>query len=451
MAETYTSKYANGEAVDAALDKAESALQAADVVNALDSTATTAPLSAAQGKALNDGKVTGPASATDNAIARFDGETGKLLQNGSGTLDDNANLSLVQFGPELAPALLDANWSDNAKFSFHGDGSVTVTLGGGAVTATGLAAEIGKLYVINATGTNLLAGISFAFGGATTLSAKNNTEQYYVIAATTGGLIINAASYSDCTITYLSVKEVKLNYGEINANRIAVGKAKIGQLLLDAGAYTSPSILFKNSGVRDNGLGIGFAGPEKISIVRNGNALISFSVAGIETSGGTSAQLLLENTLITRDVANTLAQRNGTNAQESRLYGSYTSATAYQRLATKAIREAVTCAAGASVTTTISIPKYTHLIGVTTRVTTALGTTNSTTGYTVGDGTDADLWGAITGTAQGTTSDRRDFTAVDALGPDGADRTITLTAVGGNFDGTGVIEVCAYYLAAEAD
>jgi hypothetical protein len=28
MAETYTSKYANGEAVDAALDKAESALQA---------------------------------------------------------------------------------------------------------------------------------------------------------------------------------------------------------------------------------------------------------------------------------------------------------------------------------------------------------------------------------------------------------------------------------------
>jgi hypothetical protein len=152
-----------------------------------------------------------------------------------------------------------------------------------------------------------------------------------------------------------------------------------------------------------------------------------------------------------RDATDTLAQLRSTNAQESRLYGSYTSSTAYQRLSTKTIREAVTCAAGASVTTTISIPKYTHLIGVTTRVTTALGTSNGTTGYTVGDGTDPDLWGAITGTAQGTTSDRRDFTAVDALGPDGADRTITLTAVGGNFNGTGVIEVCAFYLAAEAD
>lgn len=141
----------------------------------------------------------------------------------------------------------------------------------------------------------------------------------------------------------------------------------------------------------------------------------------------------------------------GATPHELRIYGSFASATAYQRLSTKTLREAVTAASGASVTTTISIPKFTHLIGVTTRVTTAIGTGNGTTGYQVGDGTDADLWGAITGTAQGTTSDRRDFTAVDALGPDGADRTITLTAVGGNFDGTGVIEVCAYYLAAEAD
>jgi len=54
MAETYTSKYATGAAVDAALDKAESALQPGDVVNALNSTATDAPLSAAQGKALKD-------------------------------------------------------------------------------------------------------------------------------------------------------------------------------------------------------------------------------------------------------------------------------------------------------------------------------------------------------------------------------------------------------------
>jgi hypothetical protein len=43
-----------------------------------------------------DAKVEGPASATDNALARFDGTTGKLLQDGSNsTLDDNGHLALT--------------------------------------------------------------------------------------------------------------------------------------------------------------------------------------------------------------------------------------------------------------------------------------------------------------------------------------------------------------------
>jgi len=37
--------------------------------------------------------VVGPVAATDNAIARFDGATGKLIQNSTLLLDDNGNLS----------------------------------------------------------------------------------------------------------------------------------------------------------------------------------------------------------------------------------------------------------------------------------------------------------------------------------------------------------------------
>ena len=37
--------------------------------------------------------VTGPATATDNAIARFDGTTGKLVQNSGATVDDTGQLS----------------------------------------------------------------------------------------------------------------------------------------------------------------------------------------------------------------------------------------------------------------------------------------------------------------------------------------------------------------------
>jgi hypothetical protein len=162
-------------------------------------------------------------------------------------------------------------------------------------------------------------------------------------------------------------------------------------------------------------------------------------------------------TALWQDSDGILAQRNtysgATNlAQAFRLYGTWTDDTNYQRLGVISAKQALTAAAGATVaTTTLSIPKYSHLIGVTTRVTTALGETNGTTGYTVGDGTDPDLWGAVTGVAIGTTTAAPDYTAVDALGPDGSDRTVTLTAVGGNFDGTGVIDVCAFYLRAEAD
>jgi len=40
--------------------------------------------------------VVGPPSSTDNAIARFDGTTGNLIQNSSILIGDNGDLSLKQ-------------------------------------------------------------------------------------------------------------------------------------------------------------------------------------------------------------------------------------------------------------------------------------------------------------------------------------------------------------------
>ena len=40
-----------------------------------------------------DNLVTGPASSTDNAIARLDGTTGKIIQNSSVTIDDSGNIA----------------------------------------------------------------------------------------------------------------------------------------------------------------------------------------------------------------------------------------------------------------------------------------------------------------------------------------------------------------------
>jgi hypothetical protein len=89
-------------------------------------------------------------------------------------------------------------------------------------------------------------------------------------------------------------------------------------------------------------------------------------------------------------------------------------------------------------------------MGVTSKVTTALGTTNSTTGYKIGTAADDDRWGAITGTAAGTTSDNRDWTAgtIECF-PAATD--VIVTATGGNFDATGVIYLSVQYMTGQAD
>jgi len=43
------------------------------------------------------GDVTGPSSSTDNAITRYDGITGKLIQNSSAILDDSGGITTQAF------------------------------------------------------------------------------------------------------------------------------------------------------------------------------------------------------------------------------------------------------------------------------------------------------------------------------------------------------------------
>jgi hypothetical protein len=113
----------------------------------------------------------------------------------------------------------------------------------------------------------------------------------------------------------------------------------------------------------------------------------------------------------------------------------------------KSVRQTLSALSGASATTTGTfIPDGAVVVGVTTRVSTLL---TGATGYTIGDGTDADRWGDITGTAVGTTSDNRDWTAgtIECFTAGG---NITLTAKTSNFT-AGAIEISVFYLAGEAD
>jgi hypothetical protein len=59
------------------------------------------------------------------------------------------------------------------------------------------------------------------------------------------------------------------------------------------------------------------------------------STMGIGWGSSPSADLAGSDVILRRDAANTLAQRNGLNAQESRIYGTFTDASDYRRLALK--------------------------------------------------------------------------------------------------------------------
>lgn len=150
------------------------------------------------------------------------------------------------------------------------------------------------------------------------------------------------------------------------------------------------------------------------------------------------------------DAANALALRNGTAAQTISYYGTdITTGTRYSRMSIKHATTSVTAAVGASVTATSLIPAKANVLGVNTIVTTALGTGTGTTGYAVGDGTDPNRWGDVSGTAAGTDSDQADATA-DPTGWFASANNVVLTAAGGNFDGTGVIFIDVVYTVTEA-
>lgn len=150
--------------------------------------------------------------------------------------------------------------------------------------------------------------------------------------------------------------------------------------------------------------------------------------------------------IVARDAANTLAQRNGTSAQVTRFYDTYTSATDYHRLAIATARATATAMSGATITLTNIIPAGAVVVGVTCKVTTAI---TGATSFDIGTATDVDRFGAAIATALGTTSDNRNWTA-GTIECFPTATSLILTANGSNFT-AGAVYVSVQYLSGQAD
>lgn len=108
------------------------------------------------------GDVSGPASATDNALARFDTTTGKLIQNGNITQDDNGNLANVN-GISFDTTPTGAPTTAGSIYWNDGDGTPSVVVNANIDLQLGQE-NLARVY--NGTGSQINKGSVVAVTGA---------------------------------------------------------------------------------------------------------------------------------------------------------------------------------------------------------------------------------------------------------------------------------------------
>ena len=335
--------------------------------------------------------------------------------------------------------------SGDATFSalqFPSEGIGTTELG---VNNDGSLESSPSIVLPGASGTlaltnNLSGVVGIAYGGtnATTVSdARANLSLGPTGTITTSQPLSLTQTWNAAGVTFKGI--------DVNVTDTASAS---GSLLMDLRVGGTSLIKATKAGE------ISFASKGKITSFNDGD-LDVFNNAGTRTASlGTNGirsfvgQLLSLSTdvILVRDAANTLAQRNGANAQEFRLYNTYTSATDYHRLAIATARATATAMSGATITLTNIIPAGAVVVGVTCKVTTAI---TGATSFDIGTATDVDRFGAAIAVALGTTSDNRNWTA-GTIECFPTATSLILTANGSNFT-AGAVYVSVQYLTGQAD
>ncbi len=267
--------------------------------------------------------------------------------------------------------------------------------------------------------------LTIATGTITTSNPVEVTQTWNAVGVTFTGLKLNATDTASASGSLL----MDLQVG--GSSKFRVGKN--GSATFESTVTCSTSFV-AGQGIYDSSY--------NFELNNNGLKVRSSRFIGF-TSG---ASYDTTDTLLYRDAAANLAQRNGTNAQTFRVYDTYTSATDYHRMAIATARATATGMSGATVTLTNLIPAGAVVVGVTAKVTTAI---TGATGVDIGTVADPDRFGANRPVALGTTTDNRDWTA-GTIECFPSATSIILTAVGSNFTG-GAMYVSVQYLTGQAD
>lgn len=334
------------------------------------------------GGSAASGDVVGPASSVDNNIVTFDGITGKLIQ------DSGVAIASLITGSTGA--------TDNAIIIADGTGGSTVAASAATLTAAG------SLTIPSA---ELLAW------------------------STDVGLKRHAAGV--IAVTQVSVDDP-------------------GRLYVRKGSSVTPGISFVNNSFMpvgtiwsDDGSRLRFGGAQT---ALSNDLWLSSGGAVFWSSAASHAAIPTSDTGVVRDSAAVVRVTDGSTGlgnvyAGAGLFGNANGATANVRSATTTVN-----LSGATSTASALFPAACIRLGVTARVTTIVTSGDGGTDMNVGDGTDADRYGATIAFAAGTTVDMSNATADPSSGGwVGATGDVVFTCNGGTFSG-GVVRVCAHYL-----
>lgn len=170
------------------------------------------------------GDVTGPASSTDNAIVRFDGATGKIIQNSAATIADTT-------GDITAGKYNGLTVSTSTGTLTVANGSSLITSGANSITLT----STGSTNVtLPTTGTLAVLGTAQTFTAAQTFRAASairseaaSTQDAVVLAGRAGGTSSYAVTLTPTTLTASQTLTLPNATGTLSTTGFAIAMALV--------------------------------------------------------------------------------------------------------------------------------------------------------------------------------------------------------------------------------